>query len=187
MSRERLREVIVRAAMPLIGEYETLTTARIARAAGIDEAVLLAVFDDKDAVVRACMDTVRAALAAALDPGQALQQLDAVALDQPLGARLAAVVAIMDAYYDRARAEIDLLQRETGRGSSYGREDFRPVGRLPETRRAVARLLEPDRSRLRLPPDVLADAFLGLSLGGARTLPAAELVDLFLHGARSAG
>jgi AcrR family transcriptional regulator len=91
MSRERLREVIVRAAMPLIGEYETLTTARIAQAAGIDEALLLAVFDNKDAVVRACMDTVRAALAAALDPGETLQQLDAVALDQPLDARLAAV------------------------------------------------------------------------------------------------
>jgi len=57
MGQDQLREIIVRAAIPLIVEYDTLAIGRIAQAAGIDEGALLAVFDDKDAVVRACMAT----------------------------------------------------------------------------------------------------------------------------------
>jgi AcrR family transcriptional regulator len=191
MSQERFREAIVRAAMPLIGEYDALTTARIAQAAGVGEADLLAVFDDKDAVVRACMATVQAELRAALDPGEALQQLDTVSVDQALPARLVAVINTMDAYYDRARAGFGAIQqsaRPAGEPTpSFGREDFRAIGRLPETRRSVARLLEPDQERLRHPADVLAEAFLGMSLSPARTLPAEQLVDLFLHGALATG
>src|SRR3954471_3322058 len=199
MSQEQVRESIVRAAMPLLGEYETLTTAPIAQAAGIDQAALLAVFDDKDAVVQACMAAMRAELAVAFDPDEALEQLDAVALDQPLAARLVAVVDIMDGYYGRARARLDHIQQMTRPDavptvSPPGREDLRALGSLPEIRQAVARLLDPDRSRLRLPPEVLADAFLRMSLGAARPphparppLPAGQLVDLFLHGAWSDG
>ncbi len=184
--------------MPLVSQYEALTTARIAEAAGVDEAALLAVFEDKDAVVRACMEAVREAIAAAFDPGEALERLDAVAVDQPLAARLVAVVDIMDDYYGRARARLDDVQQMTSPGGSAarprGREDLRVLGRLPEIRQAVVRLLEPDRDRLRLPPEVLAEAFLGMSHGAARApgpgrspWPAGRLVDLFLHGAWSDG
>ena len=37
MDPEQLRRTIARATIPLLGEYETLTTAEIARAAGIGE------------------------------------------------------------------------------------------------------------------------------------------------------
>jgi AcrR family transcriptional regulator len=185
--------------MPLVSQYETFTTARIAEAAGVDEAALLAEFDDTDAVMRACMEAVREAIAAAFDPSEALERLDAVAVDQPLAARLVAVVDIMDDYYGRARARLDDVQQMTSPGGVSaarppGREDLRVLGRLPEIRQAVVRLLEPDRDRLRLPPEVLAEAFLGMSHGAARApgpgrspLPAGRLVDLFLHGAWSDG
>jgi AcrR family transcriptional regulator len=53
MIPEQFRRTIARAALPLLAEYETLTTAQIAEAAGIDEADLLAVYADKEAVMRA--------------------------------------------------------------------------------------------------------------------------------------
>jgi AcrR family transcriptional regulator len=204
MSQEQLRNAIVRATMPLIRESDTLTTGQIARAAGIDEAALLAVFDDKDAVVRACLAVVKVELAAALDPGDAVRQFDAVPVTQPLADRLVAAIGILDGYYDRVRTRLDRVEQslETGTAVSSGgaaarspgHEDLRFIGNLPETRHAVARLMEPDRELLRLPTDVLAAAFLGMSLGAARTphpdrspLPAEQLVDLFLHGARLDG
>ncbi|MFF5295831.1 hypothetical protein [Paractinoplanes globisporus] len=137
-----------------------------------------------------------AGLRVALDPGEAVRQLDAVSVEQPLAARLVAVITIMDAYYERARRGFDDIQRSAGRRaapdtpSSFTRDDFRAIGSLPETSQAVTRLLTPDQANLRLPPDVLAEAFLGISLGAARAphpdrtpLPAGQLVDLFLHGA----
>jgi AcrR family transcriptional regulator len=201
MSQEQLRETIVWAAMPLIGEYDTLTTSRIAEAAGVDEAAVLTIFDDKDAVVQACMDTMRAELAAALDPSEAVRQLDAVPMNRPLATRLVAVIDILDAYYERARVGFDDIEQSTRpraavagkpRAPMSSRENLRVIVNLPETEQAVARLLEPDREGLRLPADVLAKAFLGMSLGAVRTphpdripLPAEQLVDLFLHGART--
>ena len=63
-----------------------------------------------------------------------------------------------------------------------------------EFRQAVARVLEPDEQRLRLPAHVLAVAFVGMVFDGVRPaalgeepLPAEQIVDLFLHGALSTG
>jgi AcrR family transcriptional regulator len=192
---EGLRETIVWAALPLIGEYDTLTTAQIAEAAGIDEATLLAVFDDKDAVIQACIATVKAHITAAFDPTQVLQKLNSISVDQPLATRLAEVIDSLDAYYGRIRTKLDALRDPNTRptpGAAFSRDDFRAVGRLPEICQAVARLLEPDQQHLRLPAEALAEAFLGMSLGAARTphpdrspLPTERLVDLFLHGALS--
>lgn len=49
MSPEQRREMIVRAALPLVVEYGTsVTTAQIARAAGIGEGTIFRAFGDKD-------------------------------------------------------------------------------------------------------------------------------------------
>jgi AcrR family transcriptional regulator len=72
MNPEHLRETIVQAAMPLITEWDTVTTAQIARAAGIDEATLLRVFNDKDAVLTAA---IQVHVMTALDPTQVAQDL----------------------------------------------------------------------------------------------------------------
>ncbi|HZI74418.1 MAG TPA: hypothetical protein VFD73_10420, partial [Gemmatimonadales bacterium] len=65
---EQLRQTIARATLPLLGDYETLTTAQIAQAAGIDEADLLAVFADKEAVMQACVATLAETITAVLEP-----------------------------------------------------------------------------------------------------------------------
>lgn len=184
-SPEELRLTIARATVPLIGEYETLTTARIAQAAGVAEADLLAVFPDKEAVLQACVSMFAAHLSAVLDPAAEVRELDAIRLDQPVAARLARVIDILAAYHDRVRAELVSLEH----AGFTSRTDYRPFGSLPEMEQAVARLLRPDESRLRLPAEALAEVFLGLTRYCTRLpnelqpLPAGQVIDLFLHGA----
>lgn len=195
-----LRETIVRAAIPLIGEYDTLTTAQIARAAGIGEADLIAVFPDKDAVMAACMATMAAQISAAWEPTDEIRKLSSIRADQPLGTRLVEVLGVVDAYYRRVRADFVAFEQAitTGTGAvdvsiapSAGRMDLRYLSDQPSLREAVVRLLEPDAESLRLPVEALAEAFLTLSSVGYRTpnehrspLPAEQVVDLFLNGAR---
>jgi AcrR family transcriptional regulator len=74
MDTEQLRQAVMRATLPLIAEYETLTTAKIAQAAGIDEADLLAVFADKDAVMQASIATMAEVVTAATDPAEEMRE-----------------------------------------------------------------------------------------------------------------
>jgi len=205
-SSDDLRQSVALAAVPLLGEYETLTTARIAEAAGIDEAELLAVFPDKEAVLRACVATLTAQMSAMLDPAAEMARLDAIRVDQPLAARLAEVLGVLDDYRRRVWAETDAFERgilagtataaAPGARSSAG-VDFRFLPALPEARRAVAGLLEPEAEHLRLPATALADAFLMLCQmaaprrekeeGDRSPLSPGQVVDLFLHGALTTG
>jgi AcrR family transcriptional regulator len=205
MNPEQLRQTIARATIPLIGEYETLTTAQIARAAGISEADLLAVFTDKEAVMQECAAMLMEAVSVAFDPAEEIREIGAIRTDQPLASRLVKVIDILDAYYRRTRVDLDDLLPASvpaaGTAAAPGvrplipQDEFRSLSsRSPEIREAVARLLEPDQQRLRLPAQVLAEAFVGMTFGGVRPaepgqspLPAEQVVDLFLHGALNTG
>ncbi|GLY99529.1 hypothetical protein Acsp02_67820 [Actinoplanes sp. NBRC 103695] len=198
MSSEQLRKAIVQATVPLLGEYETLTTARIAAAAGISEAELLTVFPDKDAVIQAWTSMLMARLSAASDPAEEIRKLDAIRMDQPVGPRLLEVVRILGGYYDRIRADLEAFDQagfgydgtvtETGT-PPLSRNNFRALGSLPEIQQAVAKLLKPDEQRLRLSAEALAEIFLSMSRFCTRApnevqpLPAEQVVNLFLHGA----
>jgi AcrR family transcriptional regulator len=197
---EQLRQTIVRATIPLLGEYETLTTAQIARAADVGEADLLAVFADKEAVMQACVAMLTETVTAMLDPAEQVRELEAIPTDQPLASRLVQVIDILDAYSRRIRSDLDDLQRVgvpaagTADGPSGGQDEVRSLGRSFEFRQAVAKVLEPDEQRLRLPVQVLAKAFVGMTFGGVRPagpdqppLTAEQVVDLFLHGAVNTG
>ena len=183
-SSEHLRETVVQAVIPHLGD-PNLTTARIARTAGVEEADLLAVFPDLDAIMRACAVMMTEQMSVVMDTALELRQVDAIRLDQPLASRLVEVLDIVDAYHRRVRAGLLALELTfaSGHGTSrFGDDDRRYVGGQPEFRPAVTRLLEPDRQRLRLPPEILAEAFLSVSGVGARP-PAGQVVDFFLHGA----
>ncbi|MCO8269450.1 TetR/AcrR family transcriptional regulator [Actinoplanes sp. TRM 88003] len=114
MTAEQRRETIVRAALPLVAEFGAgVTTAKIARAAGIGEATIFRVFADKNAVLEACV-------LAAMDPAQTLQELESIALDQPLAARLTEAVDALDAYLGRMGAVIGALNASGGVGGGGG-------------------------------------------------------------------
>lgn len=188
MDPDRRRAMIVTAALPLVIEYgSAVTTAKIARAAGIGEGTIFRVFPDKDALLAACMTEV-------LRSEDTVAHLESISLDQPLPARLTEAAEVMRGYMSRigavagALAAAGRLERPAAGQSS---EDTRLPDReaaLATPRAALAALFEPDRGSLRLAPERLADAFQLLLMSAGRPgapdpLTDRELVTLFLYGA----
>ncbi|WP_322973104.1 TetR/AcrR family transcriptional regulator [Streptantibioticus cattleyicolor] len=126
MSAEERRAMIVAAALPLIAEYgAAVTTARIARAAGIGEATVFRVFKDKDDVLDAC-------LATATDPAHVLRELAAIPLDEPLADRLVQAAEAMWAHLARLGAVVGTLHASGHRGGNGGRASpIRGAGKPP--------------------------------------------------------
>ncbi|MEU4198458.1 helix-turn-helix domain-containing protein [Streptomyces sp. NPDC026294] len=203
MSADERRSMIVTAALPLVAEYGAgVTTAKVARAAGIGEATIFRVFADKEALLAACV-------AEALRPDALLASLAAVSLHRPLAERLVEALDAMREHLSRIGAVIGALHAT---GHLRGREAPRAGGSGPDLNSgqgpsapgdreealaaplaAVAALFEPERDRLRVAPEALARVFLTLSRDTAAeagddgrkpgALSTRELVDLFLHGA----
>ncbi|MFD4235797.1 TetR/AcrR family transcriptional regulator [Streptomyces sp. NPDC058542] len=185
MSPEERRAMIVQTAIPLIAEYgATVTTAKVARAAGIGEGTIFRVFADKEELLRACM-------AEALSPEHAVRELDAIDVSQPLPDRLAEAAEALQAHLSRMGAIAGSLGHRGGKHPGT----VRGAGRDESTTRiraALAELLEPDKAALRRPPEQIAALFFGLLFTQPRTeeepdLTPQELVDVFLHGALSGG
>ncbi|MFI6441771.1 TetR/AcrR family transcriptional regulator [Streptomyces sp. NPDC050759] len=185
MSPEQRRAMIIQTAIPLIAEYgAAVTTAKIARAAGIGEGTIFRVFADKDELLHACM-------AEALSPEHAVRELDAIDVSQPLSDRLTEAAEALAAHLARMGAVAGSL----GHGGGKHPGTVRGAGRTESTTRiraALAELLEPDRPALRRPPEQVAALFFGLLFTQPRTddepdLTPQELVDVFLHGALSSG
>ncbi|GGT47173.1 TetR/AcrR family transcriptional regulator [Nonomuraea spiralis] len=211
MSPEQRREMIVRAALPLVVEYGTsVTTAQVARAAGIGEGTVFRAFGDKDTLLAACM-------AEALRPDDTLAHVSAISLDLPLAERLVEASEALRGYLARMGAVAGALATSGGlrrppashdttgerpaphdttgeRPASQGAPGERAVsGReasMAASREALAVLFEPERDRLRLDPERLAEAFQFMVMAAGRgpsPLGSEELVELFLHGALTGG
>ncbi|MFJ4277038.1 TetR/AcrR family transcriptional regulator [Streptomyces massasporeus] len=183
MSPEQRREMIIQTAIPLIAEYgATVTTAKIARAAGIGEGTIFRVFADKDELLQACV-------AKALSPEHAVRELDSIDVSLPLPDRLAEAAEALQAHLSRMGAILGSL----GHGGGKHPGTVRGAGRAESTSRiraALAELLEPNRAALRRPPEQIAALFFGLLFTQPRTadepdLTPRELAEIFLHGALS--
>jgi AcrR family transcriptional regulator len=205
MTPERRREMVIRAALPLIAERgAAVTTQQVARAAGIGEATIFRVFPDKEALLDACV-------AEALDPSTVLDMLRSIDLDQPLADRLTEAVEALRAHVERIGTVIGALHAsghrrrrpspgelpgpdsrpdsgpdsgpntppnsapDSGRNSALSRDEQRAA-----IQEAVAELFAPERDRLRLPVEDVTDAFLAQSRA---SMAAGRFVDLFLNGA----
>ncbi|SEG88783.1 transcriptional regulator, TetR family [Saccharopolyspora kobensis] len=209
MSPEERRAMIITVAIPLVAEYgAAVTTKQVARAAGIGEATIFRVFEDKDELISACMEE-------ALRPDQVTREIASISLDDPLADRLRAAADALAAHLERIGTLAGALHA-TGhpsgarnamagklrtkrakrpgsaeQGSESAEQRPGPAEREGghQVRDAVAELFEPERDSLRLPPDKLTAMFLGFlytrgRMGGESAgVEPAELVDLFLHGA----
>lgn len=186
MSPEQRREMIVQTAIPLIAEYgAAVTTAKIARAAGIGEGTIFRVFADKDELLQACV-------AEALSPEHAIRELDAIDLSQPLPDRLAEAAEALQAHMSRMGAIMGSLGHRGGKHPGTVRGGAGREESTARIRAALAELLEPERAALRRPPEQIAALFFGLLFTQPRTedepdLTPRELVDVFLHGALLGG
>ncbi|MFI9638501.1 TetR/AcrR family transcriptional regulator [Micromonospora sp. NPDC051925] len=173
--------MIVQTALPLLTSRGTaLTTAEVARAAGIGEATVFRAFADKQALLDACVAEV-------LRPEPLLDQLAQVRLDQPLADRLTEAATAIHAHLARLGAVLGALHAAGRSRPAPPPTDGSSAGAMAAVRTAMAGLFAPESDRLRLPADRLADLFLGLLSphGPLAAAPpsTAELVDLFLHGA----
>lgn len=193
MDAERRRDMIVRAALPLVIEYgSAVTTRQIARAAGIGEGTIFRVFTDKDELLNACV-------AEALSPQTTLAELALLPLDAPLATRLTEAASVLRAHLERVGAVVGALHATGGRNRGGGSGDMRGVPDrergFTQVREALSGLFKPERATLRLPPEQAASIFLGLLVVGvgrpstraSADAPAPEpavpdLVDVFLHG-----
>ncbi|MFK0293391.1 TetR/AcrR family transcriptional regulator [Streptomyces sp. NPDC090442] len=193
MSVEQRRAMIVAVALPLVAEHGTaVTTSQIARAAGIGEGTVFRAFKDKDALLDACL-----AEAAGVD--HVLRELASIPLDEPLTARLTEAAEALCAHMERMGTVLRSLYA-TGHRGDRGRPDRARAGGAPPEdgrarsfaalREAVEELIEPDREALRLSPERVAAAFLGLlfsrlpSPADPTDAPLApeELISVLLHG-----
>ncbi|WP_262402574.1 TetR/AcrR family transcriptional regulator [Actinomadura sp. CNU-125] len=122
MSPERRREMIVRAALPLVGEHgSAVTTGRIARAAGIGEATIFRVFADKDELLDACV-------AEALRPDRVVAEIAAIAPDAPLPVRLAEAARAMEAHLTRIGLVLGALHATGRRAAAAAARTTAPAG-----------------------------------------------------------
>jgi AcrR family transcriptional regulator len=203
MTANPTREAVIRATLARMEQYNSLTTAQIAEAAGVEEADLLRVFAGKEAIFQACTAYLASAMVTLVDRHQVLRDITAIPVAEPLAGRLVAVVDALDRDTDRHEAAYEAMMHPPASvavdiapadqfDETVPREDLLPTSVRAEVRRAVADLLAPERDHLRLPAETLADLFLRLSFFarmGRRDrprLPAEQLVDLFLHGALTA-
>lgn len=193
MDPDQRRAMIVTAALPLVVEYGPLvTTAKIARAAGIGEGTIFRVFTDKEALLAACMEE-------ALRPDDTVAHLEGISLDQPLADRLTEAAEVMRGYMNRIGDVAGALVSvgRAARPPAADDEDMAERNRRREAgltapRTALTALFEPERDDLRLAPERLADTFQLMLMGAGRPgapqpLDDRELVGLFLNGALVAG
>jgi AcrR family transcriptional regulator len=169
---EERRALIVRATRPLLADHgEAVTTPQIAQAAGIAAGTIFRVFADKD-------DLLRAVVADAIDTGPLELALRAIDLAEPFEARVLAATEVLQ------RRVLDVWAVLSNVGPRLRQQVARA---LPDSE-ALTALFEPDRDRLTIEPRAAGKLLRALTLAlthpvmAPEPMPAAQAVDLFLHG-----
>jgi AcrR family transcriptional regulator len=142
MSPEARRAAVIDATLPLVATHgPNVTTRQIAEAAGIAEGTIFRVFPDKDALIQA-------ALSAVLDPAPLIDEIAGIDLALPLTERMTLLSGILQ------RRLIRVIGLITAVGMHHPPDDVeahrakvRPTNDL--IHEAIARVLEPDREKLR--------------------------------------
>ncbi|TDC93380.1 TetR/AcrR family transcriptional regulator, partial [Nonomuraea deserti] len=125
MSPEQRREMIVKAALPLVVEYGTsVTTAQVARAAGIGEGTVFRAFGDKDALLAACM-------AEAQRPDDTLAHVASISLELSLAERLVEASEALRGYLARMGAVAGALAASGGLRRESLRDALRETPKDP--------------------------------------------------------
>jgi AcrR family transcriptional regulator len=170
---EARRSMIVEAALPLVLEHgERVTTKQIAEAAGIAEGTIFRVFEDKDAVIAAVVES-------AIDTEPLERSLANLDADLAFEERLVAAVTMMQ------QRVVDIWRLLSSVGTRFHERARRPVTDSD----ALVCLFAGHRDRLRVDPMTAARLLRALTMSATHPMlavepaTAPEIVDLFLYGA----
>lgn len=179
MSADDRRASIVAAAKPLVREHgHDVTTRQIADAAGVAEGTLFRVFDDKQAIVTAVVDSV-------LDSGPTIRAMAAIDTGRSIDQVLLDIVILVQ---NSTRDIFDILMAVRWRPPARSRHD---PDEPDEMMAAVIPLLQDHADDLSIDPLEAARlvrlmVFAGTHpmIAGRRQLTAEEIVRLVLDGIR---
>ncbi len=176
------RAALIAATLPLIRKHGIdVSTRQIAEAAGVAEGTIFRVFPDKDSLIQAAVD-------AAFDPAPVVAALKRIDPSDPLAERLTAAARIVQAWLTTIINLMMALRASAPLGDKPHLKRPRPSHVIGAT---IARLIEPDRRELRVPPAQAARLLRLLLFSGShpgiaegKPLTPEEIVAVVLDGVR---
>lgn len=183
---EERRQSILEAVVPLLLEKgATVTTSDIARAAGIAEGTIFAVFPDKATLIIEAVKTV-------VDPEPVRLGLGEIDRNASLDDQLRAAASILVDRYERISSLVELM-RMYGHSPEHQADARRHMMTSNVAiSAALTDLLEEHRDHFRIEPSRVVAAFRGLLFAAghplmytADRLTVDEVVELLMYGART--
>jgi AcrR family transcriptional regulator len=175
------RAALIAATEPLLEKFgREVSTRQIAEAASVAEGTIFRAFSTKEALIDAVLEEI-------FDVQRTCDELHRIDLSLDLEARLVAATQVLQTRLRKVFALFHSMRL----GPRPDQHDFRARQKIDNERliAEIVGLLQPDRDRLRIPPEEAANALRAMTfamthpiINNGRQPRPEQIVDLVLHG-----